>query len=469
MTRWARLPIRGRLTAAFAASTAVLIAVLSVFVYERTGSDLLDAIDAGLSSRAELLASDLHRGPAPADVEPTLIESDEVFAQIAGASGRIIQSSSIIARQRLLPAAGVRAVGRTGRAEYASRSLAGIDNLARVLAVPVTTPRGRFVVLVGASLQDREDELVALAATLAIAGAVAVGLISLGAWLAVAAALRPVDRMRRQAAEISARDPGRRLSAPGGGNELALLGGTLNQMLERIEDSVDRERRLVDRASHELRTPLAVQRMDLDLALSGPQTVPELQAALRSVSQENGHLTRLTEDLLVLARARGGMLPVRRAETSLAELLEATRRQVQPGPGQHARVSYQAADARVRVDPVWFRQAISNLVANAIQHTPPAGQVTVRAESRDGTPLVTVDDTGPGFPGALLDAAFEPFARPAGRGAGARRESAGLGLAVVRTIAEAHGGWVRAENRPGGGARVTLAGGPSEPGGRLPA
>ncbi len=337
-----------------------------------------------------------------------------------------------------------------------------------MLAVPVTTARGRFVVLVGASLQDREDELVALAATLAIAGAIAVGLISLGAWLAVAAALRPVDRMRRQAAEISARDPGRRLSVPGGSNELALLGGTLNQMLERITDSVDRERRLVDRASHELRTPLAVQRIDLDLALSGPQTVPELQAALRSVSQENSHLTRLTEDLLVLARARDGMLPVRRAETSLTELLEATRRQVQPGPGEHARVSYQAADARVRVDSVWFRQAISNLVANAIAHTPPAGQVTVRAESRDGTPLVTVEDTGPGFPGTLPGAAFEPFARP-GPGAGAQRGSAGLGLAVVRAIAEAHGGWVRAENRPGGGARVTLACGPAAPGGRLPA
>jgi two-component system OmpR family sensor kinase len=457
MTRWAGLPIRGRLTVSFAAAAAVLITSLSVFVYARMGSDLLSTVDAGLSSRAELLASDLqHRGPALADVEPTLIESDEVFAQIAGPSGRVLQSSSIISRQRLLPAAEVRAVGGTGRAEFVNRSLTGIDSVARVLAVPVTTTRGRFVVLVGASLQDREDELVALAATLAIAGAIAVGLISLGAWLAVTAALRPVDRMRRQAAEISVRHPGRRLSVPGGGNELALLGGTLNRMLERIEDSVSRERQLVDRASHELRTPLAVQRIDLDLALSGPQSVQELQAALRSVSQENHHLTRLTEDLLVLARARGGMLPVRRAETSLAELLEAARRQVQPGSGAHARVSYWAADARVQVDPVWFRQAIGNLVDNAIQHTPPAGQVTVRAESRNGTLLVTVEDTGPGFPDTLLDGAFEPFVRPALAG-GARRESVGLGLAVVRTIAEAHGGWVRAENLPDGGARVTLA------------
>src|SRR6266487_2697118 len=202
MTRWTRLPIRRRLTVVFAASMAMVVSVLSVFVYFSSGSDLLDAIDAGLRSRAE------------------------------------------------------------AKVTYFDRPVPGIDNLARVLAVPVETSRGRFVVLVGASLQDRKDELTRLAKTLAIAGVIALGLISLGAWLAVSAALRPVDRMRRQAAAISASGPGQRLSQPGGNDELALLGATLNQMLNRIEESVDSERRLVDSASHELRTPLAIQRID---------------------------------------------------------------------------------------------------------------------------------------------------------------------------------------------------------------
>jgi two-component system, OmpR family, sensor kinase len=456
MTRWARLPIRARLTAAFAASMAVVIGGLSVFVYARTGADLLDTIEAGLSSRAELLASDLqHRGPALANVEPTLIESDEVFAQIARASGGIVQSSSIIARQRLLSPAAVRAVSTAGKAEYVDRRLIGIDNQAKVLAVPVTTTRGRFVVMVGASLQDREDELVALATTLAIAGTIAICLISLGAWIAVTAALRPVERMRSQAAAISAWDPGRRLSASVGQDELALLAGTLNQMLDRIEDSVHRERQLVDRASHELRTPLAVQRIDLDLALSGPQTVAELQAGLRSVSQENEHLTRLTEDLLVLARARGGTLPVQLLETSLAELLDTVRRGTELAPRARGRVSFAVADHRVRVDPVWFRQAVGNLVDNAVRHTPPGGQVSVRADQRDGTVRITVEDAGPGFPQALLGGAFKPFAG-SHDGAQGWRGSAGLGLAVVQAIAEAHGGRVQAENLPGGGARVTM-------------
>jgi signal transduction histidine kinase len=457
MTRWASLPIRGRLTVAFAASMAVVIGGLSMFVFLRTGSALLETVDAGLRSRAELLASDIqHRGPALANIEPTLIESDEMFAQIADASGRILQSSSIISRQRLLPAAAVRSVDAAGKAGYADRRLAGIDGNARVLAVPVATARGRLVVMVGASLQDLQEELVALAVTLALAGTTAICLISLGAWLAVTGALRPVARMRRQAAAISAWDPGRRLSVSGGRDELALLGGTLNQMLERIEESVDSERQLVDRASHELRTPLAIQRMDLDLALSGPQTVAELRAALDSVSQENRHLTRLTEDLLVLARARRGVLPVRLVETSLAELLADTRRRGEMVAGARARVSFAATDARVRVDPVWFRQAIGNLIDNAVRHTPPDGEVAVRADRRDGMLLLTVDDTGPGFPEAFLDGAFGPFARSAA-GHERRRRPAGLGLAVVQTIAAAHGGRAWAENLPDGGARVTIA------------
>src|SRR5262249_28583455 len=156
----AALPIKARLTAAFAISMAAVVAGLSVFVYSRTGSDLLDAIDAGLRSRAELIASDLRNGgPSLSIVQPNPIRRDEVYAQIAARGGPIVQSSSVISRQRPLPASAVRTADASGRSFYTERWLTGIDNPARVFAVPVDTRNGRFIVLVGASLGDRSEEL----------------------------------------------------------------------------------------------------------------------------------------------------------------------------------------------------------------------------------------------------------------------------------------------------------------------
>lgn len=450
--RWTSLPIRRRLTITFAAGLAMVVVGLSVFVYISAGVDLRDTVDAGLKSRAELLAGDLQRHePALVNIGSSLIESDEVFAQIADSSGRIWQSTSSISRWPLLPPATIRSLRKTA---YYDRRIPAVDNVTRILAVPVMTSQGRFVVMVGASLGDRQDELDQLRTSLAVGGCIAVVVISVGAWLVLAGALGPVERMRREAAAISASDPGRRLSPPAGKDEISSLGATLNQMLDRIEESVDRERRLVDRASHELRTPLAIQRMDVDLALSGPQTVVELAAALRSVSAENAHLTRLTADLLVVARARGGMLPIRRVEISLPELLaEACRRNgLLAGPVQ---VSFRAAGERVLLDPVWFRQAIHNLVDNAIRHTPAGGRVHISAARQDGAIVFVVEDTGAGFAEAELRTVFEPFARAGARTANGR-ESTGLGLAVVRLITQAHGGSAQAENRPAGGARITI-------------
>ena len=455
MTRWTTLPIRWRLTAAFAAAMALLISGLSGFVYARTGADLLAAVDAGLRSRAELLATDLQeQGPGLTGARPTLIESDEVFAQIATATGRITQSSPLIAGQRLLPAGQVRQVRRP---LWTERRIPGIDNVARILAVPVRVPGGRVVVIAGASLQDRQDALTSLAATLAVAGAGGLVLISLAAWLVLARALRPVERMRQQAAGITAvtgAGPGPRLTQPAGRDEIALLGRTLNEMLGRIEESVDRERRLIERASHELRTPLAIQRIDLDLALSGPATAADLTAALRSVSEENEHLTRLTEDLLVLSRSRDGTLPLRRARTSLADLADDARLRASATAPPGIRLAVTAEDTVVLVDPAWFRQAIGNLVGNALRHTPPGGEVGVRLSADDGTVLLTVEDTGPGFLAGPASRVFEPFAPPGAPDS--RPGMAGLGLAVVQAIAAAHGGRAWAENRPEGGARVSM-------------
>jgi signal transduction histidine kinase len=453
MTGWTRLPIRVRLTVAFAVGLVLSLAALGGFVYLRTGGALLAAEDAGLRSRAEVISADVRAGSSPlAKVEATLIEGDESFAQITDSSGRVLDSSPNIASQSLLPPT---IIGSSARATLFDRRVPGIDDTTRVLLVPVDTSRGRVFVVVGTSLQDRRDSLVQLAASLGVGAAVALGLLSFGAWMLVGGALRPVERMRRQAADISATDSARRLSVTGT-DEIAQLGGTLNEMLDRVEGSLDRERRLIDRASHELRTPLAIQRMDLDLALSGPQTVEELQESLRSLSEENDHLIRLANDLLLLSRARDGGLPITRVPVSLRGVLEDARRR-NLGRALEAGVALEtgAPEERVAVDPGWLRQAIDNLVENAIRHTAPGGRIDLRAERAAGSIRVVVEDSGSGFSLELLEHPFEPFSR-SDAGAVRKGDGTGLGLMVVRTIAEAHGGGARAENRPEGGARVIL-------------
>jgi signal transduction histidine kinase len=262
--------------------------------------------------------------------------------------------------------------------------------------------------------------------------------------------------MSREAAAISVSEPGRRLPIPPGRDEIARLGNTLNAMLGRLEAAFDRERRFVDDASHELRTPLAILKAELDLAQSRSRTSEELQAAVRSAAEEADRLTALAETLLVFSRAEGGRMPLHRQQTRLDEFLQ------DACSALAVRAAAAGVDVRVVphgvaafIDPVRVRQAVENIVANALRYTPRGGQVRVSA-TRDGdTVQLAVEDTGAGFDPAFLPSAFDAFARGPAEEAGSG-QGAGLGLAIVRATAEAHGGRAAAANRAEGGARVTL-------------
>jgi len=310
------------------------------------------------------------------------------------------------------------------------------------------------VVVVGSSLQDRADQLLQLGVTLAIVTPIAVILIAIAGWLLAGAALRPVERMRREAAAISTSDPESRLTLPPANDEIRRLGTTLNEMLDRVQASVERERRFVDDASHELRTPLSIAEAALDLALARPRTPDELDAAIRSASAETDHLVRLAEDLLVLARAHDGRLPVRGEPTDLRALLDTIAERHQPAAvSAGVELSVDAPAVDVCVDVARLRQALDDLLDNALRHVPGGGRVCVTGVVDGGAIHVDVEDSGVGFSDDVLSRAFDPFVR--GR-AENDREGSGLGLAIVRVIAEGHGGSVEAENLPSGGARVSM-------------
>jgi len=263
--------------------------------------------------------------------------------------------------------------------------------------------------------------------------------------------------MRQEVAALSERDTEATIEVPGTKDEVAALAATMNAILLRLQRALSRQRAFVADAGHELRTPFAVMQAELELAAKPGRSYDELLEAIHGATAEAARLTRLSDDLLLLARSDEGQLALRVETTSLAPLLERSAARTDLHGGE-AGVSCRIDVSRCphgMVDADRFRQAVDNLVDNARRFAPADTEVVIRTEA-DGTDLiVSVTDSGPGFPEEFLPHVFERFRRP---DAGRTRSDggAGLGLSIVQAIAVAHGGTVLARNRREGGAEVTV-------------
>ncbi len=428
---------------------AVVLVAVGLFVYSRVGSDLEAALDNSLRSRADDLAAIAASGRLGQTDEDRLVASDESLAQVIGPGARVLYSSSGLGDQPLIGGDELARAGR-GPVFVDRESVGGFDERVRLLARPADAG----VIVVGATREDREEALSSLRTVLLTGGPIALLLAGLaGYWLA-SAALRPVGAMRTEAAEISRLGSGRRLPVPPARDELAELGGTLNEMLDRLEKSAERERGFVASASHELRTPLTLLKAELELALREGRSAEELRDAVASAAAESDRLVQLAEDLLVLARADEGRLPVRPEQLDIAELLESTARRFRSRAAEAGReLRVLPSDGlALYADRLRAEQALGNLVDNALRHGD--GAVELAAERAGGAVRVHVRDRGPGFDLALDGHAFERFTR----GDRARsRGGTGLGLAIVDAIARSHGGRTAAGGRDdGAGADVWI-------------
>jgi heavy metal sensor kinase len=447
------LKIRTRLTLLFAILVAVVLLGAGAFVHIRFRQDIRRTVDAGLSGRAQSLLAGVDDSGIQFGDEGNLLEPDQAFAQVVTPDGELIESSPGLNEHLLIPAT---TIAELRDATYFDVTVTTSDEAmeARVLAAP--SEEGP-IVIVGASLEEQNEAATRLTAALLLGGSGALMITTLIGWIVAGAALRPVERMRAEAAEISADEPGQRLRVPDSGDELARLGTTLNEMLARLEQAIEHERRFVDDASHELRTPLGILKTELELALRKARTPEELVAALRSAAEESDRLNSLAEDLLVLARSDRGRLPVRREEIDAFELVNEVAARFD-SISQTRDISIEIrgdTPTRANADPARLRQALSNLIDNALRHSPRGGSVVVSVEANDERLLISIADDGSGFPTDFIDRAFEPFTRvdaSRGRSGG----GAGLGLAIVKAVAESHGGSAVASNRPEGGAIVSI-------------
>jgi two-component system OmpR family sensor kinase len=445
-----RVPVRVRLTLASALAMAALLAGAGTFLHHRLAGDLSRSLDGELRQRAQDVAAVVGHPRVPLEAlhSAGLVEAGETFAQVLGVDGGVRQSTPSVAGAPLLTVPEVRRAGH--EAVFLDRpSAPGLDEPARLFAVPLAVRGAPAVLVVGATAQNRAEALASLRTELLLGGPLLLLAATLGAYLLTGAALRPVEAMRRRAATITAGTPGQRLPLPAGGDEVARLGETFNALLARLEAAMERERGFVSDASHELRTPLTLLRTELALALRRPRTAGELRAAVESAAEETDRLCRLAEDLLLIARAEHGRLPVHPELVDAGDALHRVGREfATTAPG---RITVAVEAPVIWADPRRLDQALRNLLDNAVRHG--AGPVRVTAAETPVGVEVHVTDRGPGFPSGYVPHAFERFTRG---GPGRSGRGAGLGLSIVDVIARAHGGSAHATDRPGGGADVWL-------------
>ena len=450
------MSLRVRLAVFVALATTLLVAIGGVAFAALLSAGMRATIEDDLRRSAQRLVSEVaaHR-IALAVPNPVVAPArDESIVQILSPHGRV-EYTTVRAGTAAVLTAAERARALRGQI-YLQRSVMGAHNPRLLRAAPLASPTGALLV-VGASLDELDNAMSRLEELLVAGGVAVVVVASLGAFLLAGRALRPVEKMRVEAEAIAATLPGPRLAAPGTYDEVARLAETLNNLLDRLQSALSHQREFVAVASHELRTPLAVVQAELDLARRPGRSAQDQRRSLEIAGARVNLLSRLADDLLLLARGDDGGLPLQRAVQPLEPIATETLGTLRSMADAQAVILALDADPDVAssIDAARMRQVLDNLIANAIEHAAIGGLIEVLVREDGNHAVLEVKDRGSGFPPDLLGRAFERFVR----GESARsqgRRGAGLGLSIVRLIVEAHDGSVEARNRAGGGASVIV-------------
>ncbi|MFF3017387.1 sensor histidine kinase [Streptomyces sp. NPDC057939] len=372
------------------------------------------------------------------------------FVQVVSADGSILFATPNLLGVPAFPSAGPDVPGIRFQT-WRVRPLGG-DHRQRVVRVVTDTPSGPAVVYAGASLRDADAADDTTTAALVIGMPLLLATVALVTWRVTGRALRPVEAIRAEVAEISDRDLHRRVPVPATHDEVARLAETMNSTLDRLEASGARQRQFIADASHELRSPITVLRTQLEVALAvrDPELWPELiGGALEDVER----LQHLASDLLLLARIDAAQ-PVAAVALDLTALVDEAV-EARLGDRVPVRVSLEEG-VGITGSALWLSRVVTNLLDNAQRYADGSVEVTLRTSKGPGprTAVLEVTDDGPGIPPADRDRVFERFTRlddSRSRDHG----GAGLGLAIARDLSTHHGGTLTAENAVRG-ARLVL-------------
>jgi two-component system OmpR family sensor kinase len=448
----------------------VLLFTLAVLIFGSAGGLLLarrlqlgleSDLDGVMRQRAAAVAESIQ--PGASDPHAADVSEAEGPAQILSPNGQVLVAAGGASSQ--IPLLTNERLRRAGRGVFIVDALATFGNhreTVRVLGRPM--PNGDIVAI--AMDRDPVDDVVRRTLVeLILLGTPALALVAFGVWLVTGAALRPVERMRAQAAAAAPGDP-TVLTVPPGRDELSRLAHTLNDLLAAQQAALRAEQSFLADAGHELRTPLAILAGELEFADRPVRTEKDLRETVTVAREETTRLVRLAEQLLVLARVDG--MSLARADVDVRAL--AKRAVIAWAATAGARdvqfVLQPGDDVVAWIDADRTRQMLDNLLANALRAAPAGSTVEISVTVMPAQAVeLSVHDHGPGFPPDFLPYAFERFRRadvararagPATPGGSAEGSGNGLGLAVVQRIAEAHGGEANAGNGVDGGAIVRV-------------
>ncbi|MBA4021141.1 MAG: sensor histidine kinase [Gordonia sp.] len=438
--------VRARITLIATAVVAVVLVVGGIAFVMILSASLRDSAESAADSEASRYETIVDQAGGPTQAAAALADIDG-YAQLISA-GRVVGATDELE--------GAAPLVTTNLDDPTAVTVVESDGDEGDRLVIVTKERDDGTVLVaGVDDETRADAVDATRTLLFFAVPVVVLLVGLTCAIVVGRALRPVERLRREAEQVTAADLGRRVEVPGSGDEIDRLASTLNGMLGRLETSQVRQRRFVSDASHELRSPISSLRQNAEVALSYPGKIPAPEFAA-TVKAESERMAGLVDGLLLLARADEATLrlTVRDVDLDDAALSEVGR--VRAEAGELTVDGSMIGAARVSGDEAMLRRALRNLVDNAVRHA--EGTVAISTQVVDGREpfaLIAVEDDGAGVPEGDRDRIFERFVRldeSRARDAG----GTGLGLAIVAEIAAAHGGSVRVADSALGGARFEI-------------
>jgi heavy metal sensor kinase len=455
--------VRVRLTLWYVLVFGLLLVGFSIFIYTLLAKSLYGRVDQSLSNAAQTTAKELNSetgenyGDTAAGAVETLKELQlpgiyiAIFADEQLLVANYPENQSFTFPMHLLPS--TKSFGKTTFHTVTGFGEAG----ARLAIMPLTISGKDYFIAVIEPLQEITEQVDAIKRILFIGLPGTLLIASIGGFLLARKSLSPVVEMSEQAQRISARNLQERLTVSSPRDELGRLAEVFNGLLSRLDQSFEKMREFMADASHELRTPLSIIRGEAEVALTQEREVGEYKETLAIIQDESKRLTRIVDDMMVLARTDAGQQPLRLQDIYLNDLVEECCRAMQVLANSKMITLTQdiTEDVTFLGDEDLLRRLVMNLLDNAIKYTPERGAVFVKLVCNISDAKIIVEDTGIGIPSESVANVFERFFRL--DEARSRAEGgSGLGLAIAKWVAIAHKGSIDLTSKPGQGSKFVV-------------